>query len=328
LAVYTEIPENELTGHLSRYDIGELHSIKGIAEGVENSNFLLSTDGGTFILTLYEKRVEEADLPYFLGLMAHLAGKGIKCPQPIAMRDGEVLGRLVGRPAAIVSYLDGISLRRPRNEHCAQLGEALAEFHLAAADFEMKRPNALGIGGWRPLFERSAARADEVEPGLAQLISDEIDFLERNWPADLPSGVIHADLFPDNVLFLKDRLSGLIDFYFACNDTFAYDFAVCLNAWCFERDSEFNVTKAQAMLNGYVRVRPFLAGEFASLPVLCRGAALRFLLTRLFDWLNVPAGALVTPKNPAEYVARLRFHAGIANTRMYGITLPSAAARA
>jgi homoserine kinase type II len=324
LAVYTDIPESDLTAYLSSYDIGDLHSIKGIAEGVENSNFLLSTDSGTYILTLYEKRVEEADLPFFLGLMTHLAAKGTKCPEPVAMSSGKTLGRLVGRPAAIVSFLDGISLRRPKNEHCAQVGEALAELHLAAGDFAMKRANALGVGGWRALFERSAARADEVETGLAKRISSEVDFLENNWPDDLPSGVIHADLFPDNVLFLKDRLSGLIDFYFACNDMFAYDFAICLNAWCFEREGEFNVTKAQALLNGYMRVRPFLPAEYASLPVLCRGAALRFLLTRLFDWLNVPPGALVTPKNPAEYFARLRFHAGIGATDEYGITLPAA----
>lgn len=318
MAVYTDIADDELLGFLAAYNIGDLHSIKGIAEGVENSNFLLTTDAGTFILTLYEKRVEAVDLPFFLRLMAHLSAKQINCPKPVAMRSGETLGNLADRPAAIVSFLDGVSLRRPRADHCRQLGQALAQMHMAAADFELKRKNALDLHGWRTLFEKSAQRADEVEQGLGGWIARELDFLEAAWPAGLPAGVIHADLFPDNVLFLKDRLSGLIDFYFACNDLFAYDLAICLNAWCFEREAEFNVTKARALISGYMSVRPLTGEEYQTLPVLCRGSAIRFLLTRLYDWLNVPPGALVTPKNPAEYIARVRFHAGIESADQYG----------
>lgn len=318
MAVYTEISDDELRDYLAAYEIGELHACKGIAEGVENSNFFLSTDAGAFILTLYEKRVSVEDLPFFLELMQHLAARGINCPEPIAMRSGETLGRLAGRPSAIISFLDGVSVRRPRPAHCRQVGAALARLHLAASDFPMKRQNALSIAGWRPLFEKSADRAGEVEAGLGELIEREIDALEQTWPQGLPAGVIHADLFPDNVLFLKDNLSGLIDFYFACNDQFAYDLAICINAWCFEREGDFNVTKAKALMDGYMAVRPLTEAEYASMPILCRGSALRFLLTRLFDWLNVPPGALVTPKDPLEYLVRLRFHSAIQSTDEYG----------
>ncbi|MGI9401625.1 MAG: homoserine kinase, partial [Rhizobiaceae bacterium] len=218
MAVYTDIPDEELTSHLELYNIGELHAIKGIAEGVENSNFLITTDTGTYILTLYEKRVDVADLPFFLGLMKHLSSRGITCPEPVEMRSGQSLGTLAGRPAAIVSFLDGISLRRPTAANCRQAGEIMARMHIAARDFDIRRENALGMVDWRPLFKKSRDGADTVSSGLADLVNSELEFLENNWSGDLPSGVIHADMFPDNVLFLKNQLSGVIDFYFACND--------------------------------------------------------------------------------------------------------------
>lgn len=319
MAVYTDIPDDELKTHLERYNIGELHAIKGIAEGVENSNFLISTDAGTYILTLYEKRVDAADLPFFLGLMKHLSSNGINCPKPVEMRSGESLATLAGRPAAIVSFLDGISLRRPSASNCRQAGEVLAKMHVAARDFNTKRENALGLAGWRPLFERSHDGADSVMAGLAELAEIEIKFLEDNWPEKLPAGVIHADMFPDNVLFLKDQLSGVIDFYFACNDLLALDIAICLNAWCFETDWSFNITKAGALLSGYQSVRALERDEYEALPLLCRGSALRFLLTRLYDWLNVPPNAMVTPKDPSEYIAKLRFHQGVSSPGEYGL---------
>lgn len=319
MAVYTDIPDDELKAYIARYSIGELHSIKGIAEGVENSNFLVTTDAGVFILTLYEKRVERADLPFFLGLMKHLSSRGINCPKPVEMRSGESLATLAGRPAAIVSFLDGISLRRPAAAHCRQLGKVLAEMHLAARDFAIQRENALGVSGWRPLFEKSRQRANEISTNLSDFIDNELGFLESNWPNDLPQGVIHADLFPDNVLFLKDDLSGVIDFYFACNDLLAYDIAICLNAWCFEPDWSFNVTKAGAFFSGYQSVRSLEEKEYLALPLLCRGSALRFLLTRLYDWLNIPPNAMVTPKDPGEYIAKLRFHLGISSPGEYGL---------
>jgi homoserine kinase type II len=319
MAVYTDVTDEELQQFLAGYDLGTLSSYKGIAEGVENSNFLLHTSKGYFILTLYEKRVAESDLPFFLNLMEHLAARGLTCPQPVRSRSGEALGRLARRPAAIVTFLDGVWIRRPSAAHCGAVGEALAQLHLAGADFAMTRRNGLSVEGWRPLFETAAARADKVQAGLCKAIATELARLERDWPCDLPHGVIHADLFPDNVFFLGDRLSGLIDFYFACTDALAYDVAVCLNAWCFEPDHSYNMTKGRALLHGYMRRRALTPPEIAALPVLCRGAALRFLLTRLVDWLEVPAGALVKPKDPLEYYRKLRFHQTNTGARDYGI---------
>jgi homoserine kinase type II len=320
MAVYTDVAADELAGFLSHYDIGGLLSYKGIAEGVENSNFLLHTTAGSFILTLYEKRVAKGDLPFFLGLMTHLASNGINCPQPVKNKSGEALSTLAGRPAAIINFLEGIWPRKPNATHCAGVGEALAKMHLAGSDFTMSRANALSVSGWRPLFEQAASRADEVQHGLRGFIEAELDYLEGNvWPKNLPQGVIHADLFPDNVFFLSEQVSGIIDFTFACNDMLAYDVAICLNAWCFESDCSFNVTKARAFLAAYSRERELSQAEQDALPVLARGAALRFLLTRLVDFLNVPPGALVRPKDPLEYVRKLRFQQGVASMRDYGV---------
>jgi homoserine kinase type II len=320
MAVYTDVAADELADFLSRYEIGELLSYKGIAEGVENSNFLLHTSAGYFILTLYEKRVAKGDLPFFLGLMTHLALHGISCPQPVKNKKGEALSALAGRPAAIIGFLEGVWPRKPNVAHCAGIGQALAKMHLAGRDFPMVRENALSVSGWRPLFEAAAARADEVQHGLRGFVSAELDYLEGGvWPRNLPAGVIHADLFPDNVFFLGERLSGIIDFTFACNDMLAYDVAICLNAWCFESDCSFNVTKARAFLNAYGRERELSQAEQNAMPLLARGAALRFLLTRLVDFLNVPQGALVRPKDPLEYVRKLRFQQGVASMRDYGV---------
>ena len=319
MAVYTDVAVEELAAFLSAYDLGDLLAYKGIAEGVENSNFLLHTSRGYYILTLYEKRVAANDLPFFLALMEHLAARGLTCPQPVKNRAGDTLGRLAGRPAAIVTFLDGMWIRRPSATHCAGLGGALAQLHLAGADFTMTRANALSVAGWRSLYETAKSRADGVQTGLAAAIAAELELLASSWPRDLPQGVIHADLFPDNVFFLGDRLSGLIDFYFACTDTLAYDVAICLNAWCFEPDHSYNVTKGRALLQAYAARRALSAAERAALPLLARGAATRFLLTRLVDWLNVPPGALVKPKDPLEYYRKLRFHQAIASVRDYGI---------
>jgi homoserine kinase type II len=320
MAVYTDVAADELAEFLGGYDIGELLSYKGIAEGVENSNFLLHTRAGTFILTLYEKRVARNDLPFFLNLMTHLASRGIICPQPLKNKDGEALGTLAGRPAAIINFLEGIWPRKPNAAQCAGVGDALARMHLAGRDFPMSRPNALSVSGWRPLFDQAAPRADELQHGLRAFLGAELDHLENNiWPQNLPQGVIHADLFPDNVFFLGERLSGIIDFTFACNDMLAYDVAICLNAWCFESDHSFNVTKARAFLNAYSRERKLSAAEQEALPLLARGAAMRFLLTRLVDVLNVPPGALVRPKDPLEYVRKLRFQQSVNSIRDYGV---------
>ena len=318
MAVYTDVAAEELEAFLAGYDIGELLSYKGIAEGVENSNFLVHTDRGNFILTLYEKRVAAADLPFFLGLMEHLASRGITCPQPVKNRQGALLGTVAGKPAAIITFLDGMWLRRPAAGHCGALGEALARLHRAGADFPGKRANSLSVEGWRPLYEMVAARCDGVRPGLAAGLAAELTVLETAWPRDLPQGVIHADLFADNVLFLGDRLSGLIDFYFACTDALAYDLAICLNAWCFEPDHSYNVTKGRSLLQSYAAVRALSPLEKQALPMLARGAALRFLLTRLVDWFD-ERSSLVRRKDPLEYFRKLRFHQAVGSVRDYGI---------
>jgi homoserine kinase type II len=319
VAVYTDVSAEDLAKFLADYDLGELLSYKGIAEGVENSNFIVHTRRGYFILTLYEKRVAASDLPFFLALMEHLASRGLTCPQLVRNRAGNAAGTLAGRPAAIVTFLEGMWLRRPSASNCAAVGEALAKLHVAGADFPMRRQNALSLDGWRSLYNGVKGKTDVLQPGLCETIAAELTHLEKAWPRDLPQGVIHADLFPDNVFFLADKLSGLIDFYFACTDLLAYDVVVCLNAWCFEPDHSYNVTKGRNLLQAYARVRPLSRPEWTALPLLARGGALRFLLTRLVDWLDVPPGALVRPKDPLEYFRKLRFHQAVASVRDYGV---------
>jgi homoserine kinase type II len=319
MAVYTDVSDDDLARFIARYDIGEPIAFKGIAEGVSNSNFFLQTTRDRYILTVYEARAPREDLPFFIGLMDHLAHRGFACPQPIRMKDGDALADIAGKPAALVSYLDGISVKKPTAAHCLAAGEMLARLHLAGEGFAMKRPNPLSVSGWRPLATQAGARADRISPGLSARIADEIAFHEAQWPQGLPGGVVHADYFADNVFFIGPRCSGVIDFYFAAEDAFAYDLAIALNAWCFEPDASFNLTKGQSLLGGYQSVRRLDAAETAALPVLCRGAALRFLLTRTVDWLDVPAGALVKPHDPIPYDRRLAVHRRIASAAEYGL---------
>jgi len=318
MAVYTDVSFEDLEKLLTGYDVGSPRSFKGIAEGVENSNFHLQTDRGGYILTLYEKRVSTSDLPFFLGLMEHLASRGIACPLPVRNKKGENWIELNGKPAALLTFLDGVSLRKPEVLHCTLAGEALAKLHAAGADFGLMRANALSVTGWEKLAAQTSDRADTVQPRLSEMIRATLNELS-DWPRDLPAGVIHADLFPDNVLFMDRRISGLIDFYFACNDALAYDIAVMLNAWCFEQDGSFNITKGKGLLSAYCQQRELTQVEIAALPILARGAALRFLLTRLYDWLNPDPAALVRPKDPRDYVKRLRFHRNVRNASEYGL---------
>lgn len=319
MAVYTEVTDDALAAFLTDYEIGDMVAFRGIAEGVENSNYSLKTTQGDFILTLYERRVDPADLPWFLGLMEHLARSGISCPLPVAARDGAALRHLCGRYAAVTTFLPGVWPRRVRVEHCGPVGAALAAMHVTGKGYAPSRANSLGPAAWRPLFEQIRTRADTLQAGLAAELDDALSALLADWPKALPTGHIHADLFPDNVFFLEGKVSGLIDFYFAATDLLAYDIAVCLNAWCFETDFSFNVTKARAMLRAYAAVRALSAAEQAALPVLCRGAAIRFLLTRLYDWLHTPPDAFVTRKDPLEYWRRLRFHLGASGAGAYGL---------
>jgi len=316
MAVYTQVSDEELREFLKAYDLPPLVAAKGIAEGTENSNYLLVTAREPYILTLYEKRVNPADLPFFISLMQHLAEKGGSSPLPVSAKDGEALRELCGRKAAITTFLPGASLKKYQPAQCGELGRALASMHKAVADFSGKRRNALDLSGWQALLPET--RPEEFQPGLGKILSGELAFLFAHWPQDLPRGIIHADLFPDNVFFLDGKLSGVIDFYFACTDFFAYELAICLNAWCFEDHVAFNVTKARQLLSAYHAVRPLNGAELAALPLLCRGAALRFLLTRLVDWFVKPPEVRL---NPADYLKRLRFHQQVQNVSEYGLEL-------
>lgn len=318
MAVYTDITDEELAELLADFDLGAPVAFKGIAEGVENSNFLLETEAGRFILTVYEKRVREEDLPFFLGLMGWLADHGFSCATPMTDRAGQALKRVRGKPCAIVSFLPGLSVRRPSVAHCRAAGEGLAELHLAARGFQGRRVNDLGQGDWAPMFVSLKADAERLKPGLAAVIEDDLAHLADAWPRGLPQGVIHADYFPDNVFFQSGRFAGAIDFYFACDDALAYDIAIALNAWCFEPDGSFNVTAARALVAGYEARRPLSEAERAALPVLAHGAAMRFFLTRLHDWGATPAGALVRPKDPLEYERKLAVHRSAPDLVLFG----------
>lgn len=314
MAVYTQLT-NEAIGQVLEADYGlpPLSFAVGIAQGVQNSNYLVVTKDKAgnetkYILTLYEKRVLADDVPFFLSLMQHVAQHGIACPLPLTRKDGKLWGEVAGRPSALVGFLEGKSRAILREAHVAATGEALAKLHAVAADFKGERANALSLEGWQSMFEKLRGKFDGIQGGLEKLVGDELQFLEKHWPRTLPTGIIHADLFPDNVFFLGDRVSGLIDFYFACRDALAYDVAVTLNAWCFEPNREINLTKVQALLENYQKQRPLGGDEKEAFPVLLRGAAMRFLLTRATDWVFRQEGALVTPKDPLEYVAKLKFH--------------------
>jgi homoserine kinase type II len=308
MAVYTDISDAELEAFLARYDLGAPLAFKGIAEGVENSNFLLETEHGRYFLTIYERRVRPEDLPFFLGFMQHLAARGFPSATPVADRAGRLIGSLRGKPAAIVTFLSGLSVRRPGVAHCREAGEGLAWLHQAGEGFALRRANDLGHGAWAGLFGGLRGAADDLKPGLGAVIAQDLAHLAAAWPAGLPEGLIHADFFPDNVFFQGGKFAGAIDFYFAGWDTLAYDVGVALNAWCFEPDGSFNVTAARAFVAGYERRRPLSADERAALPILAHGAALRFFLTRLADWGATPAGALVRPKDPLEYERKLAVH--------------------
>lgn len=322
MAVYTDLTDEELAALLAEYDLGPALAFKGIAEGVENSNFLLETPAGRFILTVYEKRVATADLPFFMGIMEALAEAGVVAPAPVRRRDGEILSRVRGKACAIITFLRGVSPRRPNAAQCRALGGVLAAMHQALAAYPAARPNSLGPAAWGPLIRPNLPLAESLRPGLAAAVESDLAAVDAaqaaGWRTALPQGVIHADLFPDNALFLGDDLAGVIDFYFACTDALAYDLAVCLNAWCFEADRSFNITKAMAMVQGYERVRPLARAERAALPALARGAALRFFATRLADWSTTPEGAMVKRKDPLEYADKLEFHRRAKGPEDYG----------
>ena len=318
MAVYTKVDDLALATFLSAYDLGSVRSFAGIAEGVENSNYLLRTTKAHYILTLYEKRVDVNDLPFFIEVMTHLASKGMSCPLPVAARDGSILKELMGRPCAIFSFLDGTFSHFPNQAKCHALGASLAELHIKAQGISHHRANALGPASWTPLLQSIGSDANIVAEGMHQTITTRLEHILSDWPSDLPHGIIHADLFPNNVLFIGNNLTGLIDFYFACEDILAYDVGICLNSWCFEADGSFNLTKSRSLIRGYQAVRPLSEAEIAAIPVLAAGSAMRFFLTRLYDWLHTPKDALVSPKNPMEYWDILGFHQSVSGVGAYG----------
>jgi homoserine kinase type II len=308
MAVYTHLSADDLAGLIAEYEVGELVSAKGIAEGVSNSNWLVETTAGRFILTMYEHRVEADDLPFFLGLLDHLSAKGSPVPRTIHDRSGAAFRLIDGKAVALIEFLPGVSIDTPRPAQARAVGEALAGIHLAAADFPHERPNTMGLAAWRKLLSDCGERLAEIDAGLPDLVARELEFLEANWPGGLPRSVIHADLFPDNVLMLGNRVSGLIDFYFACTDVMAYDLAVTHAAWCFAADGSFRPAIAEALVEGYHARRPLPPEAWAALPVLARGACMRFLSSRAYDWLHTPADALVTRKDPLVFARRLSFY--------------------
>ena len=308
MAVYTHLSADDLETLIGEYEVGELVSAKGIAEGVSNSNWLVETTSGRFILTMYEHRVDAADLPFFLGLLDHLSAKGSPVPRTIHDRAGAPFRLIDGKAVALIEFLPGVSIDTPRPAQARAVGEALAGIHLAAADFRELRENTMGLAAWRKLLGDCGDRLSEIDGGLPDLVARELDFLETNWPDDLPRSVIHADLFPDNVLMLGNRVSGLIDFYFACTDIMAYDLAVTHAAWSFGADDSFRPAIGEALVAGYHARRPLPSEAWAALPVLARGAAMRFLASRAYDWLHTPPDALVTRKDPMVFARRLQFY--------------------
>ena len=320
MAVYTKLSENELEVFFSKYNLGKLLNYKGIKEGIENTNYFIQTEKGKFILTLYEKRVEEKDLPFFINLMRNLFDKNFPSPEPIINNNGNYISEILEKKAAVVSFLDGYAKKVLNPNDCREVGINAAKLHLITKDLTGKRENKLSINSWRKIYIKVKKNCSKIHPNLPEIIEKNLDEIEKNWPKNIPSGIIHADLFPDNIFFKNNKLSGIIDYYFSCYDYYAFEIAICLNALCFEGKNEnlsFNVTKAKKFIDGYSNIRKLTEEEKKSLKVLCQGAAIRFLLTRVFDYLNLTEGAIVKIKDPVEYLKRLEFHDSVTNYQDY-----------
>jgi len=320
MAVYTKLSKIELNEFFTKYDLGKLLKYEGIKEGIENTNYFIQTEKGKYILTLYEKRVEEKDLPFFIGLMKNLYDKKFPSPKPIINKNGNYISDILKKKAAVVSFLDGRAKKILSPDDCCEVGISTATMHLITKNLSGKRENKLSVNSWRMLFNKVKNECSKIHTNLPNVIEKNLTEVEENWPKDIPSGIIHADLFSDNIFFKSNKLSGIIDYYFACNDYYAFEIAICLNALCFEGDNanlSFNVTKAKRFIDGYSSVRKLSDEEKNSLKVLCQGAAIRFLLTRVFDFLNLSDGALVKIKDPLEYLKRLEFHDNVKDYQDY-----------
>ncbi len=320
MAVYTQLTEKKLKEFFLKYSLGKLLNYKGIKEGIENTNYFVETAKGKFILTLYEKRVDEKDLPFFISLMKNLFDKKFPSPQPLININGNYISEIAGKKAALVSFLDGSSKKILNPEDCYSVGINTAKLHMITKDLSAKRENKLSINSWRTIYDKVKKNCSKIHHNLPNIIEKNLDAIEKNWPSKIPSGIIHADLFPDNIFFKGNKLSGIIDYYFSCNDFYAFEIAICLNALCFEGQKEnlsFNVTKAKKFIDGYSSIRKLNDEEKKSLKILCQGAAIRFLLTRVFDYLNLIEGAIVKIKDPVEYLKRLEFHNSVKNYQDY-----------
>ncbi len=320
MAVYTKLSEKELKDFFSKYNLGEFLNYTEIKEGIENTNYLIQTEKGKFILTLYEKRVDEKDLPFFISLMKNLFDQKFPSPEPIINKNGNYISEISGKKAAVVSFVNGKSKKNLSPDNCKEVGVNTAKLHLITKKLSGRRENKLSITSWRKIYNNVKNDCSKIHVNLADAIEKSLKEIEEKWPKDIPSGIIHADLFPDNIFFQNEKLSGIIDFYFSCNDFYAFEIAVCLNALCFEGKNEnlsFNVTKAKKFIDGYSSIRKLSENEKNSLKILCQGAAIRFLLTRVFDYLNLTEGALVKIKDPIEYLKRLEFHNSVKNYQDY-----------
>jgi len=320
MAVYTKLSENELMEFFSKYNLGKLLNYKEIKEGIENTNYFIQTGKGKFILTLYEKRVDEKDLPFFISLMRNLFDKNFPSPEPIINKNGSYISEILDKKAAVVSFLDGYAKKTLSPNNCYDIGIHTAKLHAITKDLTGKRENKLSINSWKKIYNKVEKDCSKIHPNLSKVIKKNLDEIEKNWPKNIPAGIIHADLFPDNIFFKNEKLSGIIDYYFSCYDFYAFEIAICLNALCFEGINEnlsFNVTKAKKFIDGYSSIRKLTAEEKKCLKILCQGAAIRFLLTRVFDYLNLTQGALVKIKDPIEYLKRLEFHNGVKNYEDY-----------
>ena len=320
MAVYTKLSENQLKDFFSKYNLGRLLNYKEIKEGIENTNYFIKTENGKFILTLYEKRVEERDLPFFISLMKNLFDRNFPSPEPIINKNGNYISEISGKKAAVVSFLHGNAKKNLNPENCYNVGVNTAKLHLITKDLTGKRQNKLSISSWRKIYNKVKKDCSKIHSNLPNIIEKNLDVIEKNWPKNIPSGIIHADLFPDNIFFEGSKLTGFIDYYFSCNDFYAFEIAICLNALCFEGKNEnlsFNVTKAKKFIDGYSSIRKLSDNEKNSLKILCQGAAIRFLLTRVFDYLNLIEGAIVKIKDPVEYLKRLEFHNSVKNYKDY-----------
>ena len=320
MAVYTKLSENNLKDFFSKYNLGKLLKFKGIQEGIENSNYFVKTDSGKFILTIYEKRVEAKDLPFFMGLMKNIFNENFPSPEPIINKNGNYITEIFGKKAAVVSFLEGFSKKNLTPDNCHEVGIYTAKLHMITKNLNIKRTNRLSVNSWRLIYRKIQKDCSKIYPNLTKIIETNLDVIENKWPKNIPCGIIHADLFPDNIFFKGNKLTGIIDFYFSCYDFYALEIAICLNALCFEgknEDLSFNVTKAKKFIDGYSSIRKLTEEEKESLKILCQGAAMRFLLTRVFDYLNLTEDALVKIKDPVEYLKRLEFHDSVKNYQDY-----------